>query len=102
MNPTALQSALNALNTAFEADPVAIHALIRNVVPCNQILADHPTVQVQESIVPWKYEVSALGLLNGVIEAMTGGRVAAKFSDTPNEIGVHPLVGFCEYVPPQE
>lgn len=41
-----MRAILNALNTAFTADPAAMHALCSNRVPCNRGLADHPTVQV--------------------------------------------------------
>lgn len=58
MNPHILVNYLNHLN---DVDPVALHQLINNRVPCNKGLQDHPTVQVSVD------GVGLLGILNGLI-----------------------------------
>lgn len=91
---------LAALNAAYAADPAAIHALIVNQVPCNQALADHPSVVVKANKVAQgeTYAVTALGLLNAAVQTLTGKRVAVMYDDTPNERGAHRILGFAEYI----
>lgn len=78
--------AVRALNDAFAADPAAIHSLLCNRVPCNQALADHPSVPV--TTLPMlkapnpQYAITALGLINGVIGPLTGKRVMTVWDDT--------------------
>ena len=40
------QEAIDVLNGALELDREAMSQLLRQRVPCNQALADHPTLQV--------------------------------------------------------
>src|SRR5687767_1323573 len=90
--------AVDALNQAFEADPSAIWTLFNAYTPCNEALADHPTVQVIEKDVPTEVEgqtekrftVGPLGLINGVIEAALGERICIKTSE-PDENGKRKL-----------
>ena len=93
-----LDIALQVLNEAYEADCAAMHALICNRVPCNQALADHPTIQVGTNNVTPTFDVGMLGVINGIIDRLTGKRVAAKFSE-PDGSGQSRLVGFCQYAP---
>ena len=102
-----LRDALNrsttvkVLESAFKADPNAIHALMCNRVPCNQALADDPYISVD--IVPVLsggcYQIGALGLLNGILEANGLPKVAMKFSEEVDAKGRAKLLGFCEYKP---
>ncbi len=78
---------IQTLNEAFEADPNAINALITMRVPCNQKLADHPTIQVGGN----PDVVGMLGVINGIVERITGKRVAAIYGDDSK------LEGFTEY-----
>jgi hypothetical protein len=56
------------LNSLLKVDPQAISALFdRGRVPCNQALADHPTVQVNEG------GVGPLGILNGIFGTYEDG-----------------------------
>lgn len=89
-----IEAVVDTLNAAFANDPGAIHALIINRVPCNQALADHPTVQVDSSPVGTGTSVGALGLINAVTETLTGERIAIKFDDATRK-----LLGFCVYKP---
>jgi len=110
----AFERILDCLNSAFVADGSAIHALCCNRVPCNAVLAEHPTVQVDEPLgsaassrpippsrdagsqVHGGFSVGALGLINGVVESATGRRVAVQWSDdAPSR-----MLGFVEYHPP--
>ncbi len=95
--------AVEVLNDAFQRDPAAIDALIINRVPCNQALADHPEVIVEQNPVLENggFTVGALGLLNGVLTALAIGKVAVMISE-PDADGRSRVVGFCDYVEPQE
>lgn len=55
------------LNSAMKCDPVAIHALIVNRVPCNQALVEHPCVVVDDLGAPDRSVVGLLGILNGLL-----------------------------------
>lgn len=90
---------LHALNQAYTADHAALHALVCNRVPCNQALADHPTVLVDTNkVTPTEtYAVGMLGIVNGVIEAMSGKRIAAMFTGA-DEQGRCRLIGFTTYM----
>lgn len=79
---TGISQAVQVLNEAFECDPEAILGLIRTRIPCNDDLADHPTIQV--ALEPYLRSMHAttvgfLGVLNGILETMTGHKVAAVF-----------------------
>jgi hypothetical protein len=79
-----IDTAIRVLNDAFRADPVAIATLLSVRIPCNELLAEHSTIQVQSQWImgnAFYPTVSALGLINGIVEEMTGQRVAAKYSD---------------------
>lgn len=94
-----LSKAAECLNTAFAADPNAIHALLVNRVPCSQALADHPHVVVDNPpvIEGQHYSVGALGLVNGVLTANGLPRIGAKFEPMPSDQeGRFKIVGFCD------
>lgn len=59
-----LDAAIEFINELIETDREAITALWQNRVPCNQALADHPTVQVGEE--NGRFVVGLLGILNGL------------------------------------
>lgn len=59
-----LDTAIEFINDLIELDRQAITALWLNRVPCNQALADHPTVQVGEE--NGQFVVGLLGILNGL------------------------------------
>lgn len=86
------EKVLECLNEAFKNDPDAVHALICNRVPCNQKLADHPTVQVGQNpcIENGTWTVGMLGFINGILGAIEIPLVAAKWEDGR-------LIGFSDY-----
>lgn len=88
---TQIEEVVYTLNEAYLADPRAIKRLIGRREQCNELLADHPTVQVGE--IDGGFDVSPLGLINAVVETLTGKRVAAKYNEE------HKLLGFMEYQP---
>ena len=53
------------LNQLLQTDPQAIANLIHHHTPCNQALAQHPTVQVR-GYGPIAPTVGLLGILNGL------------------------------------
>lgn len=84
-----IETAVRVLNEALKADQLAITRLINHREACNDALADHPTVQVSSVLNPgagWQTNVGALGILNGVLEAMTGERVMAVYDDSGSEV----------------
>ena len=92
-NP-ALAAIVVALNDAYRHDPAAIEKLLLHKVPCNDALADHPTVVVGGEESAWT--LGCLGLMNSIIEVATGGRVASCWSES-----VPPrLTGFVAYERP--
>jgi hypothetical protein len=72
---------LSVLNRATVADRDAIAALIEARVPCNQALADDPTIQVGSCREPGTYTVGLLGILSGIAGAHPDGfsQIAAVF-----------------------
>lgn len=77
------------LNELLETDRAAIAALTANRVPCNQKIADHPTVQVASQ--NDGYTLGMIGLLNGICD----GRLMAEFEEDPNQpLGFKKLVRF--------
>ena len=102
INPPALSKTVECLNSAFAADPNAIHALMVNRVPCNQALADHPHVVVDNPPVidGHHFSVGALGLVNGVLTANGLPRIGAKFEPMPSDQeGRFKIVGFADFLP---
>lgn len=67
------------LNELVAIDPYAIAELLCVRVPCNQAMADHPSVQVQGSdgsvtyIAPGTHRVGLLGVLNGYCGTIESG-----------------------------
>ncbi len=89
-----LDTCIRVLNEALAADRTAITTLLAERTPCNRDLADHPTVQVRHIGDQW-YEVGTLGLINGLVEASTGARIAAQYAENGD------LVGFIKYESPK-
>lgn len=98
-----VRKAIESLNEAFKADPKAVWTLMNAYTPCNEALADHPTVQVISKEVEGKetFTVGPLGLINGVVEAALGHRICIMTSDE-NEKGQRTLLGFDIYKAPVE
>ena len=59
-----LDDLVNYLNELINIDKAAIAALINNRVPCNEQLAEHPTVQVLPQ--NDSHYVGLFGILNGL------------------------------------
>lgn len=69
------QRAVDVLNEIFEQDPEVLHKLVNYRVPCNEVLAEHPSVQVgyKEDDPEKGYEVGFLGILNGIFGVKEDG-----------------------------
>lgn len=67
------------LNELNEIDNAALNALFNNRVPCNNELAEHPTVQVGQD-----HTVGILGLLNGLCgtDENGNGPIVGMFDQT--------------------
>lgn len=80
MDEVKVREVIDVLNRIHEKDPTVLPALINYRVPCNDVLAEDPTVQV--GITPeGGWEVGLLGILNGVcgVNANDIGFIAAYF-----------------------
>ena len=81
-----IERTITFLNELKDADSQAVKALIETRVPCNETLADHPTVQVQAREGEPGLCVGLLGVLNGLIGADTDGWgfICVKLDDDGN------------------
>ena len=86
MEPVSVDKAIDVLNRIHSADPSVLSNLIFSRVPCNEELANDPSVQV--GVVPKKYElddelweVGLLGIINGIfgVDEDGYGYIAANF-----------------------
>lgn len=76
-----IDDAITYLNELIALDKPAIAALIANRVPCNEALANHPTVQVSKQ--NDGYHVGMLGILNGLfgVDDTEWGPIVFVFED---------------------
>jgi hypothetical protein len=94
------EEAVKILNEIHQLDPTVLQPIIDYRVPCNEALANHPTVQVGH----WKpdggLKVGFLGILNGIfgVNDKGWGWIAAEFSEPPE----HKLKGFIINEGPRE
>jgi len=66
------QEVVDFLNSLMDVDPVAMHKLVFSHKKCNDDLADHPTVQVEESATG-QCSVGLMGILNGLFGVYDDG-----------------------------
>lgn len=100
-NKASALEAVTILNEAFESDPLSVSSLLQIRIPCNEELANHPQVVVREEtelVGPPTYSLSAFGIITGVVERLTGYRIARQIGIT-EDTGREILVGFCLYEP---
>jgi hypothetical protein len=74
-----IEDAVRILNEAIAADKTIGKSLFDYRVPCNQALADHTTIVVQE-LEGEAYEVGVIGILNGIFGTPLK-RIAARFDN---------------------
>ena len=81
------------LNELLALDEEAILAFCENRVPCNDQLADHPTIQVSPNedtgISSKKYSVGILGIINGFVGVRYSdgyGYLCAVYNDEETKI----------------
>lgn len=89
MQPPALaQQVVDFLNSLLTVDRDAVDALIKNRVPCNTAMREHPTVQVDIDETK-QARVGLLGILNGLVGVDTDGWgfVTVKYDDDMGIIG---------------
>lgn len=100
MNLDAIAEAILVLNRIHDADKTVLPALINFRVPCNDAVADDPTVQVGPMKIPYgdrHCDVGLLGIVNGLFgcDERTIGFICARYDAD------HNLVGFMR-TPPKE
>lgn len=80
------EQAVTLLNEIHALDPSVLQNLVSHRVPCNEALANHPTVQV--GLVDGedgKFEVGILGIINGLfgVDEKGWGFIAANRTNPP-------------------
>lgn len=77
----AVDHAVAVLNRALASDPEAVRALLFQRLPCNEALADDPTIQVcgvgEDERHPETCAVGVLGLINGLFGTIPAGHPRA-------------------------
>lgn len=71
-----MQTIVDTLNQALALDPKAISELMECNVDCNQAICDHPTIQVGEKYEGRGFLLRPIGLINGILEPITGQWIA--------------------------
>lgn len=76
-----VDAAVKLLNEANDADPDAMSRLISHRTPCNDRMANHPTIQVGKD--GSTFLVGMLGIINGIYGTRVNGHgfVAAITND---------------------
>lgn len=77
-----IESALEALELAFESDPTAIRYLLSATAAVGPGIEAHPTIPVDKN-----GGLTGLGLINGLLRAATGHVINAHSSDTRGLVG---------------
>lgn len=92
MNNITAQSICNTLNRLFEKDPAIAHYLVCNRVPVGEDIVNDEYIYVDRNLViPERYSLGILGLLNGILlENNHKDRIAAKFDKETQQ-----FLGFC-------
>lgn len=75
---------IDYLNEMLELDRDAIDSLIRNSVPVNEAIAEHPTCTVYKQ--NGGYKLGMLGLLNGLIAKHTNYYLTMEFENSEGEM----------------
>lgn len=77
----ALDGVIAYLNDLLATDRPAVAALVANRVPCNQVMANHPTAQVMSQ--HGGYHIGLLGVINGMFGTLNGtdGPIAVVFEN---------------------
>ena len=76
---------LGLLEFLCQTDREALGQLLEHRVACSLSTAEHPTVQVQSGE-EGRYEVGMLGILNSILETLTGKRIGAQFDAESGEL----------------
>lgn len=67
---------MDLLNDGLRLDQQAMQGLIDTRVPCNQALANHPTIRVRPG-----HSVGLLGIINGILGKIEQPLLAAIYED---------------------
>jgi len=84
----AVDQAIEVLNRIHKADPTVMQSLIFHRVPCNQLVADDPTVQVGRGVnLSTGWEVGILGIINGLFgsDEHGWGHIYANFDSNNSD-----------------
>jgi hypothetical protein len=73
------RKAVEVLNEALSLDPAAVNSLMNSKVRCNDALADHPTIVVNDQ--SGVTRVGLLGVINGIVARQTDEVIEACIDD---------------------
>lgn len=92
MSNITAQSICTTLNRLFEKDPAIAHYLLCNRIPVGLDIANDEYIFVDRNLViPERYNLGILGILNGILaENQHQDRIAAKFDKETRT-----FLGFC-------
>lgn len=82
-----VEHAVEVLNDALRCDQEVVQKLIETRLPCNEKLAEHPTIQV--SGIEGTAKVGLLGIINGVFGICNDGKgyIIAIYDESERLIG---------------
>lgn len=80
------QDVCDFLNEILELDPECAKALVTKRVKCNKAIADHPTIQVQQSSSLYPAKVGLIGVLNGIFGVRADGLGPICYEFNKNKI----------------
>ena len=78
---------IDFLNTAWDADPVAMRMILVNLVRVNKSIVENSAIICQEF--EGEYAMSALGLINGIMDVLDLHLIASRWSDVDEDKGDH-------------
>lgn len=83
----ASQMVVDFLNDAWNYDPVAMRMILVNLVRVNDKLASDTRIICQEF--EGEYAMSALGLINGIMDVLDLHLIASRWSNVDDDTGSH-------------
>ena len=95
-NVVTIQDVVDLLNDALERDPNAINMLFHYSVPCNNQLAEHPTIPINCEVKDFP-RATILGILNGIFgycDFKKNGPIACIIDEKLYRHGIFKIIRF--------
>ena len=87
---------IDCLNDALDRDREAITTMVKARTKCNEELAGHPTIVVEDAD-DGSITVGFVGVLNGVLASIGEKKIASRWSDVFEDGGESEFLDFCGY-----